>query len=83
MRSIRSVGGWLLCRMILGESALRLGVVGGEKGWLANGYVRCRLLDKIAKDIMVCENKTIRRWDGSIGSYKNHLRKKMVSMGQV
>ena len=42
-----------------------------------------RLLDKIAKDIMVCENKTIRRWDGSIGSYKNHLRKKMVTMGQV
>lgn len=42
-----------------------------------------RLLDKIAKDIMVCENKTVRRWDGSIGAYKNHLRKKMVSMGQV
>ncbi|SLM39878.1 abc transporter atp-binding protein arb1 [Lasallia pustulata] len=42
-----------------------------------------RLLDKIAKDIMVCENKTIRRWDGSIGEYKNYLRKKMVTMGQV
>nr|KAK5445031.1 ABC transporter ATP-binding protein arb1 [Exophiala xenobiotica] len=42
-----------------------------------------RLLDKIAKDIMVCENKTVRRWDGSIGDYKNYLRKKMVSMGQV
>ncbi|MCJ1412789.1 ABC transporter ATP-binding protein arb1 [Ptychographa xylographoides] len=42
-----------------------------------------RLLDKIAKDIMVCENKTIKRWDGSIGAYKNHLRKKMVTMGQV
>jgi ATP-binding cassette subfamily F protein 2 len=42
-----------------------------------------RLLDKIAKDIMVCENKTVRRWDGTIGEYKNHLRKKMVSMGQV
>ena len=42
-----------------------------------------RLLDKIAKDIMVCENKTIRRWDGSIGAYKNYLRKKMVTMGQV
>lgn len=47
---------------------------------LTDGF---RLLDKIAKDIMVCENKTIRRWDGSIGSYKNHLRKKMVTMGQV
>jgi hypothetical protein len=42
-----------------------------------------RLLDKIAKDIMVCENKTVRRWDGSIGQYKNHLRKKMLSSGQV
>ncbi|KKY14407.1 putative atp-binding cassette sub-family f member 2 [Phaeomoniella chlamydospora] len=42
-----------------------------------------RLLDKIAKDIMVCENKTVRRWDGSIGEYKNYLRKKMINMGQV
>jgi len=42
-----------------------------------------RLLDKIAKDIMVCENKTVRRWDGSIGEYKNHLRKKMVAQGAV
>ncbi|KAF2463926.1 uncharacterized protein BDR25DRAFT_272470 [Lindgomyces ingoldianus] len=42
-----------------------------------------RLLDKIAKDIMVCENKTVRRWDGSIGDYKKHLRKKMVSAGAV
>lgn len=42
-----------------------------------------RLLDKIAKEILVCENKTTRRWDGSIGEYKNYLRKKMVSMGQV
>jgi ATP-binding cassette subfamily F protein 2 len=42
-----------------------------------------RLLDKIAKDIMVCEKKTIRRWDGSIAEYKNYLRKKMVTMGQV
>ncbi|KAF1811952.1 hypothetical protein P152DRAFT_458904 [Eremomyces bilateralis CBS 781.70] len=42
-----------------------------------------RLLDKIAKDIMVCENKTVRRWDGTIGQYKNHLRKKMLSAGAV
>ncbi|KAJ5229915.1 hypothetical protein PENFLA_c014G06318 [Penicillium flavigenum] len=42
-----------------------------------------RLLDKIAKDIMVCEDKTIRRWDGSIGDYKNYLRNKMVSAGAV
>lgn len=42
-----------------------------------------RLLDKIAKDIMVCENQTIRRWDGTIGEYKGHLRKKMITMGAV
>ncbi|RMJ26349.1 hypothetical protein PHISP_02783 [Aspergillus sp. HF37] len=42
-----------------------------------------RLLDKIAKDIMVCENKTIHRWDGTIGEYKNHLRKKLISEGSV
>ncbi|GAM34941.1 ATPase [Talaromyces pinophilus] len=42
-----------------------------------------RLLDKIAKDILVCEHKTVRRWDGSIGEYKNYLRKKMVAAGAV
>lgn len=41
------------------------------------------LLDKIAKDIMVCEHKTVRRWDGTIGEYKNHLRKKMSSTGAL
>ncbi|KAB5550841.1 ABC transporter ATP-binding protein ARB1 [Coniochaeta sp. 2T2.1] len=42
-----------------------------------------RLLDKIAKQILVCENKTIRTWDGSIADYKNYLRKKMISAGAV
>ncbi|RDL40475.1 putative ABC transporter ATP-binding protein ARB1 [Venustampulla echinocandica] len=42
-----------------------------------------RLLDKIAKDIMVCEHQSIHRWDGTIGEYKNHLRKKMVAAGAV
>jgi len=42
-----------------------------------------RLLDKIAKDILVCENRSIRKWDGSIGDYKNYLRKKMVLAGAV
>lgn len=32
---------------------------------------------------MVCENKTVTRWDGSITEYKNHLRKKMLSAGAV
>jgi pantothenate synthetase len=43
----------------------------------------CRLLDKIAKDIMVCEHKTVRRWDGSIGAYKKHLAKKMFASGAI
>lgn len=42
-----------------------------------------RLLDKIAKQILVCENRTIRQWDGSISDYKNYLRKKMISAGAV
>ncbi|KAI7778993.1 hypothetical protein LA080_001423 [Diaporthe eres] len=42
-----------------------------------------RLLDKIAKQILVCENKTIKPWDGSIGQYKNYLRKKMLAAGAV
>lgn len=41
------------------------------------------LLDKIAKQILVCDNKTIETWDGSIAQYKNHLRKKMISSGAV
>lgn len=43
----------------------------------------CRLLDKIAKQILVCENRTIQNWDGSIGAYKDYLRKKMISAGAV
>lgn len=42
-----------------------------------------RLLDRIAKEILVCENKTIKPWNGSIGEYKNYLRKKMVAAGAV
>ncbi|KAH6652566.1 putative iron inhibited ABC transporter 2 [Truncatella angustata] len=42
-----------------------------------------RLLDKIAKEILVCENKTIKPWDGTIGEYKNYLRKKMIAAGAV
>ncbi|KAI1822738.1 ABC transporter ATP-binding protein ARB1 [Xylaria intraflava] len=42
-----------------------------------------RLLDRIAKQILVCENKTIKAWDGTIGEYKDYLRKKMVAAGAV
>jgi ATP-binding cassette subfamily F protein 2 len=41
------------------------------------------LLDKIAKEILVCENKSIKPWNGSIGDYKNYLRKKMLAAGAV
>lgn len=37
-----------------------------------------RLLDKIAKDIFVVEDKTATRWDGSILDYKNKLAKNVV-----
>ncbi|AGO13370.1 AaceriAFR232Cp [[Ashbya] aceris (nom. inval.)] len=37
-----------------------------------------RLLDRIAKDIYVVENKTATRWDGSILDYKNKLAKNVV-----
>jgi ATP-binding cassette subfamily F protein 2 len=42
-----------------------------------------RLLDKIAKQILVCDNRSISTWNGSIGEYKNHLRKKMIASGAV
>jgi ATP-binding cassette, subfamily F, member 2 len=41
------------------------------------------LLDKIAKEIMVCEDKTVTRWEGSIGAYKKHLQKKMAANGAI
>lgn len=37
-----------------------------------------RLLDKVAKDIFVIENKTATRWDGSILEYKKSLADKVV-----
>jgi ATP-binding cassette subfamily F protein 2 len=37
-----------------------------------------RLLDKIAKDIYVVENKTATRWDSTITAYKNKLAKNVV-----
>jgi hypothetical protein len=49
----------------------------------ARSHACCRLLDKIAKQILVCENRTIKQWDGTISDYKNYLRKKMISAGAV
>jgi ATP-binding cassette subfamily F protein 2 len=37
-----------------------------------------RLLDKVAKDIFVIENKTATRWEGSILDYKKKLASKVV-----
>lgn len=37
-----------------------------------------RLLDKVAKDIFVIENKTATRWDGSILDYKKSLAAQVV-----
>lgn len=36
-----------------------------------------RLLELTAKEIYVCDKKTVTRWDGNIASYKAHLRKQM------
>jgi ATP-binding cassette subfamily F protein 2 len=36
-----------------------------------------RLLNEVAKEIWVCDNKTITKWDGDIYSYKASLIKKM------
>jgi len=37
-----------------------------------------RLINQVAKEIWVCENKTVTPWKGSIISYKEHLRKRML-----
>ena len=36
-----------------------------------------RLLDQVAKEIWVCDEKTITVWKGDIRSYKNHLIRRM------
>jgi ATP-binding cassette subfamily F protein 2 len=36
-----------------------------------------RLISQVAKEVWVCDNKTVAPWDGDIRSYKNHLQKQM------
>jgi ATP-binding cassette subfamily F protein 2 len=36
-----------------------------------------RLLQQTAKEIWVCDNKKVSKWDGDIQSYKQHLMKRM------
>lgn len=37
-----------------------------------------RLIGQVAKEIWICENSTIRKWNKDIIEYKNHLRSKML-----
>jgi ATP-binding cassette subfamily F protein 2 len=37
-----------------------------------------RLINQVAKEIWVCENKTVTKWHGDILSYKEHLRRRML-----
>lgn len=37
-----------------------------------------RLISQVAKEIWICENSTIRKWDKDIIAYKDHLRKKIL-----
>jgi len=39
-----------------------------------------RLIDQVAEEIWVCENKTVRRLDGDIHQYKKDLAKKMSAL---
>ena len=73
---------WWLYRTTLGEPRPFLFL---HSQWIEriDANLCNRLLDKIANDIMVCENKTVTRWNGSIGDYKKHLRKKMLAAGGV
>jgi len=37
-----------------------------------------RLINQVAKEIWVCENRTVTPWKGDILSYKEHLRRRML-----
>merc|ERR1711913_254874 len=37
-----------------------------------------RLIDQVAKDIWICENQKVTKWDGDILAYKNHLKAKVM-----
>jgi ATP-binding cassette subfamily F protein 2 len=36
-----------------------------------------RLIEQVAKEIWLCEDKTVKPWKGSIRDYKAHLAKRM------
>ncbi|CAJ1376337.1 unnamed protein product [Effrenium voratum] len=37
-----------------------------------------RLISQVAKDIWVCDRKTVSKWEGDIQSYKKHLKKEVM-----
>jgi len=37
-----------------------------------------RLIDQVAKDIWICENQKVTKWEGDILAYKNHLKAKVM-----
>merc|ERR1711912_49934 len=37
-----------------------------------------RLIGQVAKEIWVCDKKTISKWEGDIQSYKRHLKKQVM-----
>lgn len=37
-----------------------------------------RLISQVAKEIWICENQTITKWNGDILSYKEHLKKRIM-----
>jgi len=37
-----------------------------------------RLINQVAKEIWVCEHKTVTKWDQDIVAYKNHLKKNVM-----
>jgi len=37
-----------------------------------------RLIDQVAETIWICEKETVHKWDGSILSYKEHLKAKVM-----
>merc|ERR1712045_650936 len=37
-----------------------------------------RLIDQVAEQIWICEKQTVKKWDGDIISYKDHLKAKVM-----
>ncbi|CAK0822261.1 unnamed protein product, partial [Prorocentrum cordatum] len=37
-----------------------------------------RLIGQVAKDIWICDKKSVKPWTGDIQSYKKHLKKEVM-----